>query len=67
MPLTDFQKALARLLSVNRSPDSYLAGGAALHIEPNSQRRLRPGRASTRRGTPSSALIISSGSAMLDY
>ncbi|MHC5039671.1 MAG: nucleotidyl transferase AbiEii/AbiGii toxin family protein [Planctomycetota bacterium] len=38
MPLTDFQKALARLLSVNRAPDSYLAGGAALHIEPNSRR-----------------------------
>jgi hypothetical protein len=38
MPLTDFQAVLARLLSVNRSPDSYLAGGAALHIEPNSKR-----------------------------
>jgi hypothetical protein len=38
MPLTDFQKILARLLSVNRTPDSYLAGGAALHIEPNSRR-----------------------------
>ncbi len=38
MPLTCFQKALSRLLSVNRTPDSYLAGGAALHIEPNSQR-----------------------------
>ena len=38
MPLTDFQSELARLLSVNRSPDSYLAGGAALHIEPNSKR-----------------------------
>ena len=38
MPLTEFQSELARLLSVNRSPDSYLAGGAALHIEPNSKR-----------------------------
>ncbi len=38
MPLTEFQSGLARLLSVNRSPDSYLAGGAALHIEPNSKR-----------------------------
>jgi hypothetical protein len=38
MPLTDFQKALARMLSVNRAPDSYLAGGAALHIEPDSLR-----------------------------
>lgn len=38
MPLTNFQAAIARLLSTNRSPDSYLAGGAALHIEPNSTR-----------------------------
>jgi hypothetical protein len=38
MPLTDFQKVLVRLLSVNRAPDSYLAGGAALHFEPNSLR-----------------------------
>jgi len=38
LPLTDFQAAIARLLATNRSPDSYLAGGAALHIEPNSKR-----------------------------
>ncbi len=38
MPLAEFQSALARLLAVNRSPDSHLAGGAALHFEPNSQR-----------------------------
>lgn len=38
MPLTDFQASLAKLLSNNRSPDSYLAGGAALHIKPNSKR-----------------------------
>lgn len=38
MPLTDFQSELARLLAGNRSPDSYLAGGAALHFEPNSKR-----------------------------
>lgn len=38
MPLTAFQADVARLLSVNRTPDSYLAGGAALHIEPNSKR-----------------------------
>lgn len=38
MPLTDFQATLAKLLSKNRTPDSYLAGGAALHIEPNSKR-----------------------------
>ncbi len=38
MPLTDLQKGIAVLLSKNRTPDSYLAGGAALHIEPNSKR-----------------------------
>ncbi len=38
MPLTPFQADVARLLSANRTPDSYLAGGAALHIEPNSKR-----------------------------
>lgn len=38
MPLTAFQAALAELLAVNRSPDSYLAGGSAMHIEPNSKR-----------------------------
>lgn len=38
MPLTGFQSQVARLLSVNRTPDSYLAGGAALHIAPNGKR-----------------------------
>jgi hypothetical protein len=38
LPLTPFQAAVAELLAVNRSPDSYLAGGSALHIEPNSKR-----------------------------
>ncbi len=38
VPLTSFQQAVARLLAAHRSPDSYLAGGAALHIEPNSIR-----------------------------
>ena len=38
MPLTDFQAVIARLLSANRSPDNYLAGGAALHLEPQSVR-----------------------------
>ena len=38
MPLTTYQAAIAELLAVNRSPDSYLAGGAAMHIEPNSKR-----------------------------
>ncbi len=38
MPLTSFQREVALLLAANRSEDSYLAGGAALHIAPNSQR-----------------------------
>ena len=38
MPLTPYQAKVARLLSTQRSPDSYLAGGAALHIEPNTLR-----------------------------
>lgn len=38
MPLTLFQKDIVKLLSANRSIDSYLAGAAALHIEPNSIR-----------------------------
>lgn len=38
MPLTEFQSVLARLLASNRSPDSHLADGAALHLSPNSQR-----------------------------
>ena len=41
MPLTDYQAKLARLLSGNRSFDSYLAGGAAILIEPNSARFSR--------------------------
>jgi hypothetical protein len=38
MPLTRFQSDLARLIAVNRSPSSHLAGAAALHLEPNSLR-----------------------------
>ncbi len=38
IPLTTFQREIARLLARNRTPDSYLAGGAALHIEPRSTR-----------------------------
>lgn len=38
MPLRAFQATLARLLARNRSGDSYLAGGAALHLQPNSRR-----------------------------
>ena len=38
MPLTDLQKRVAKLLASNRSPDSYLAGGAALHRTKTSSR-----------------------------
>lgn len=38
MPLTRFQQEILALLARNRSPDSYLAGGAALHFQPNSLR-----------------------------
>lgn len=38
MPLTDFQRGVSKLLAQNKSPDSYLAGGAALHLEPSSKR-----------------------------
>jgi hypothetical protein len=41
MPLTEYQARLARLLSGNRSFDSYLAGGAAILIEPNTTRYSR--------------------------
>jgi hypothetical protein len=41
VPLTDYQATLARLLSKNRTFDSYLAGGAAILIEPNTTRFSR--------------------------
>lgn len=41
MPLTDFQARVARLLAANRTEDSYLAGGAAILIEPNTTRYSR--------------------------
>ena len=41
MPLTEYQARLARLLSENRTFDSYLAGGAAILIEPNTARFSR--------------------------
>lgn len=41
MPLTEFQSSLALLLARNRSFDSYLAGGAAILIEPNTKRFSR--------------------------
>lgn len=41
MPLTDYQATVVRLLSGNRTFDSYLAGGAAILIEPNTTRFSR--------------------------
>jgi len=38
MPLTSYQAGLGRLLARNRSEDSYLAGGAAILLQPNTQR-----------------------------
>ena len=38
MPLTAFQAEIVRLIRTNRTPDSYLAGGAAIHLEPNTVR-----------------------------
>jgi len=38
VPLTDVQRTILGLLAQNRAPDSYLAGGAALHFSPNSAR-----------------------------
>ena len=38
MPLTAYQQDVAELLASNRTEDSYLAGGAALHLQPNSKR-----------------------------
>jgi hypothetical protein len=38
MPLTEFQSKVALVLAQQRTPDSYLAGGAALHIKPESLR-----------------------------
>lgn len=38
VPLTRYQEEVARLLSANRSFDSYLAGGAAIHLEPQTTR-----------------------------
>lgn len=38
MPLTDFQRGVLGVLGPNRTPDSYLAGGTALHFRPESTR-----------------------------
>jgi len=31
MPLTEFQRGVARLIAVNRNPESHMAGGAVLN------------------------------------
>jgi len=41
MPLTSFQKSVLAILAPARSPDSYLAGGTALHLAPESVRYSR--------------------------
>ncbi len=38
MPLTDYQYEIGRLLARNRSEDNYLAGGAAILLQPNTKR-----------------------------
>lgn len=38
MPLLPIQREIARLLAVNRTPESHLAGGAGLHLGANSVR-----------------------------
>lgn len=38
MPLTTFQREILAVVAESRSPDSYLAGGAAIHFSPNSIR-----------------------------
>jgi hypothetical protein len=38
MPLTPLQRDIARLIAVNRTPGSHLAGGAALHMAAHSLR-----------------------------
>ena len=38
VPLTGYQREILVLLAQTRSPDSYLAGGAALHFSPESTR-----------------------------
>jgi hypothetical protein len=38
MPLTEFQSSLAQLIATNKSEQAHLAGGAALHFSPQSER-----------------------------
>ena len=41
VPLTGYQREILALLAETRAPDSYLAGGAALHFSPHSTRYSR--------------------------
>lgn len=41
MPLTLLQSEILMVIASNRTPESYLAGGTALHFEPNSIRYSR--------------------------
>ena len=41
MPLTPIQALALRTIAANRSPDSYLAGAAVLHREPDTPRFSR--------------------------
>ena len=38
LPLTELQAQILAVVARTRAPDSYLAGGAALHFAPNSVR-----------------------------
>lgn len=38
VPLTDLQRAILSLIGASRTPDSYVAGGTALHFTPESTR-----------------------------
>lgn len=41
MPLTELQSNILAVISSHRSPENYVAGGTALHFEPNSSRFSR--------------------------
>jgi len=38
MPLTSFQADIFKVISANRNPDSYVAGGIVIHREESSSR-----------------------------
>lgn len=41
MPLTELQSDILAVISSHRTPENYIAGGTALHFEPNSSRFSR--------------------------